>query len=39
VEAQFFHNGEFRIGQRFPTRAEAVAWAAAERPDYEEVNE
>jgi hypothetical protein len=33
VEAQIYEDGDLLIGYRFPTRAEAVAWAEAERTD------
>ena len=35
VEAQFFIRGEFVMSRRFDTRALAVQWAEAERPDLE----
>jgi hypothetical protein len=31
VEAQFLKNGEFSHSRRSPTRAQAIAWAHAER--------
>ena len=35
VEAQIYEGDWFRSGHRFPTRAEAVAWAEEMRPDLE----
>jgi hypothetical protein len=31
VEAQFLQNGELLVGQLFPTRTAAIAWAEDER--------
>jgi hypothetical protein len=31
IEAQFLKNGEFSHCHRWPTRAQAIAWAHAER--------
>jgi len=36
VEGQLFRDGEFVMGCRFNTRAEAVQWAEGERPDLEQ---
>jgi len=35
VRAPPYQDGNLRIGYRFPTRAEAVAWAEAERAEHE----
>jgi hypothetical protein len=35
VEAQLFRDGEFVMGWRFTTKAEAIAWAQAERAAHE----
>jgi hypothetical protein len=35
VEAQIFHDGDFRVSWRYQTRAQAVAWAEGERRDIE----
>ena len=35
VEAQIYLHGELLIGRRFETRALAVEWAEAERPELE----
>jgi hypothetical protein len=35
LEAQIYRDCKFVIGWRFNTKAEAVAWAEAERADFE----
>jgi hypothetical protein len=35
VEAQIYLRGDFRLGRRFQTRALAVEWAEAARPELE----
>ena len=39
VEAQIYRDGNFVIGWRFNTKAEAVAWAEAERSEDDSCDE